>query len=518
LIVIAISGGGIRAAVWAFHVLSRLELEFARNKLDFPSNVRLITGASGGMLGGSYYVVTLPPPEKRPPQQPELLAQREQALTGQQRRLESSDFLTLLSQGLVFNDIPGWLSPWPARRDRGLALEDAWNYYLKQDPNAPPSSGKGALSVTFDELREDERKGLRPSLVFTPMLIEDGRRLIISNLDLRWTISNDGFAIPYQTPPGEETSANPGGPRVQQYGVNHSIEALELFRLFPKARGKMTVATATRMNASFPYFSPAISLPTIPRRRVVDAGYYDNYGVSLTAAWLLDEDNLEWIQKHSGRRILFIQIRDGVTEQKRQLREPEVDGSDAVSRGLEELTSPLEGLYNARVSSCSFRNDGQLKLLAQVEQLREAKSRLEEDSRRAQDDLQKAQRDIEHGIQSIRDAEENLAQAKANLANVQANLKRMQQNLTTARASLETTHSANPQTTLSQKGLSYTQVPFMVANFECEANASLSWYLSRREQDDIDNAAKKIDEKIDRIIIWWTRGGRLEDRVTPVGK
>ena len=47
------------------------------------------------------------------------------------------------------------------------------------------------------------------------------------------------------------------------------------------------------MNASFPYISPAVSLPVDPPRRVVDAGYYDNYGVNLAAAWAYM--NREWI-------------------------------------------------------------------------------------------------------------------------------------------------------------------------------------------------------------------------------
>ena len=116
---IAISGGGIRAAVWAFHVLKRLELEFAlKEKIDFPAHVRIITGASGGMLGASYYVTTLPPPDQRWPNQMEWINQREQALGKLQHRLESSDYLTPLVRQLVFNDIPGWLSPWPARLDR----------------------------------------------------------------------------------------------------------------------------------------------------------------------------------------------------------------------------------------------------------------------------------------------------------------------------------------------------------------------------------------------------------------
>src|SRR5207248_10410694 len=67
LIVVTVSGGGIRAAVWTFVVLTELELAFADKGFDFPAHVRLITGASGGMVGAGYYVATLPPPGDRPP-------------------------------------------------------------------------------------------------------------------------------------------------------------------------------------------------------------------------------------------------------------------------------------------------------------------------------------------------------------------------------------------------------------------------------------------------------------------
>src|SRR5439155_25446313 len=40
-------------------------------------------------------------------------------------------------------------------------------------------------------------------------------------------------------------------------------------------------------------------------------------------------------------------------------------GSGGLGISLEEFTSPLEGLYNSRDGSSSFRNDGQLGLLTQ---------------------------------------------------------------------------------------------------------------------------------------------------------
>ena len=53
------------------------------------------------------------------------------------------------------------------------------------------------------------------------MMVEDGRRLLISNLDLRDVVSNDGNLL---GPP----------PQVDEAFSNYSHEALELFRLFPE--------------------------------------------------------------------------------------------------------------------------------------------------------------------------------------------------------------------------------------------------------------------------------------------
>jgi hypothetical protein len=365
LVVLAVSGGGIRAAYWTFAVLKELEVAFARQGIDFPVRVRLICGASGGMLGAAYYVSTLPHPNKRPPgavpaEKPDELkaavAAREQELD-KQLALLKKDFLTPLTKRMVISDVPSWLSVWPLRRDRGQALEDAWLKHLS-DPHAKDTP----LGRSFQQLRDSERDGWRPSLVFTPMTIEDSRRLVISNLDLRYAISNDGAVLTSQ-------------PSFQG-AENHSVDAVQFFRLFPDVRAKFRLSTAVRMSASFPFFSPAVSLPTVPRRRVVDAGYYDNYGVGLAASWLFSRDTEPFVKNFD--RVLIIQIRDGVTEAARQLRTAEPDGSTYFSRSLEEGTSPPEGLYNATFGSSSFRNDGLLELYGRFRNLQARQSRLEQ--------------------------------------------------------------------------------------------------------------------------------------------
>ena len=263
MVVVVASGGGIRSAAWTFLVLAELEARFAEEGIAFPYHVRLITGASGGMFGSACYVRSL-----RPPGEMTWGDDRRAEMVGPGGRLDklTQDWLTPIVERMATNDLPGWFSPFPSPTDRGAALEQAWSKCLD-----------GELDMTFEQIGERERAGWCPSLVFSPMMIEDGRRLLISNLDLRYPASNDGHRLGYdQDRPDALADLN----------RNYSHEALELFRLFPQSRGRFALSTAVRMSASFPYFSPAVPLPTKPRRRVVDAGYFDNYGVSLAAAFL----------------------------------------------------------------------------------------------------------------------------------------------------------------------------------------------------------------------------------------
>ncbi len=110
------------------------------------------------------------------------------------------------------------------------------------------------LNLSFAALAEGERAGWRPSLLLTPTLVETGQQLAITNMNL---LRLDA----------------------RYYG-----ELEEFFALFGGWHESFRLATAVRMNASFPYVSPAVSLPGEPARRVVDAGYFDNYGVYIATA------------------------------------------------------------------------------------------------------------------------------------------------------------------------------------------------------------------------------------------
>ena len=75
--------------------------------------------------------------------------------------------------------------------------------------------------------------------------------------------------------------------------------------------------------------------------------YFDNYGVSLAASVLFSKKNTDWI-KENVSKVVLVQIRDGQSDDERQLRvipdAKRAKGVGSLVALLEEITSPLEGL------------------------------------------------------------------------------------------------------------------------------------------------------------------------------
>jgi hypothetical protein len=207
--------------------------------------------------------------------------------------------------------------------DRGRVLEDQWS----------------TLRATFSDIAEAERVGRAPSIIFSPMLVESGAPAFLTNLNLR-----------------EMRERSLGFDEAPQLDLDK--ESVELFNAFPYAANAMTLATAVRLNATFPYVSPAVSLPTIPRRRVVDAGYYDNYGVDLATAFLLTPSVKEWIQTNCSG-VAVLEVRAFPSDRPDQKQTP-------FARAFQWATSPLEGVFKARSSSQMFRNNQQLRLVSSI--------------------------------------------------------------------------------------------------------------------------------------------------------
>ncbi len=348
LVILCVSGGAIRSAYWSATVLTRLEKSPAADRDDpgidgFHDHVRLITGASGGMVGMAYYEAAL-------------LARAQAATPGAPFWFDL-DGIRLKS----LNGVAGFIAlqaPWrmllprlpeAAAYDRGLVLEDDWSALRK---------------IKFADLRELERGGRIPSMIFSPMIVDDGRRLLISNLDLNSHMRADRphekgedarqdrvlreWSIP--TSRQDDLDNDNDGYSRNQF----SISALELFKMVPDSK-RLSLATAARMSATFPFVSPAVNLPTDPPLRVVDAGYYDNYGVHLANAWILQ--NRDWLLENTSG-ILVVQTRDSVSKRERLGVPSESAGFlDRVFRGTRLLSSVGEAVMHARSSTNAFRND-----------------------------------------------------------------------------------------------------------------------------------------------------------------
>jgi hypothetical protein len=331
LILVATTGGAYRAAFWTTLVLDELGRYLGS---DFHRHVRLITGASGGMVGAAYYVSafqTCGPPAD--------------GVTGLIREETGLDSLTPVARRLVLRDLPmGFFWPFDQNHDRGIELEREWH----------------TLARTYSDLSQGALEGWRPSLIVSPVVVESGRRLLISNLDLSVLAETRrlrALSLEGQTALGADTARL------------YSRSAVEFFRIFPKARSTFSLQTSVRMSATFPLASPAVSLPTDPPQRVVDAGYYDNYGVELATSWVYEHQ--DWIRKNTSG-VALIQIRAHPSENDIQAyfglagstaRRLEKKFLGRLAASFQGVTSPLSGGLNAREASMRFRNANQVRLL-----------------------------------------------------------------------------------------------------------------------------------------------------------
>lgn len=213
--------------------------------------------------------------------------------------------------------LPG--APQIPDKDRGRSLQEQFGNLGSSTTDATP---------TFQDYYEDEENGVRPSMIYSPVMVESGAPLLISNLDLR-------------------------GARGEASDENE--EAIEFFDLFPHSRKSFTLASAARMSATFPYVSPAVSLPTIPRRRIVDAGYYDGYGLNLLASFLLDTAVRDWIRENTSG-VAVLELWDGP-------RQPSMQVKHWFKRVFQFITTPIEGFLPpdqppwcfATISLCDWR-------------------------------------------------------------------------------------------------------------------------------------------------------------------
>src|SRR5690606_35641778 len=125
-------------------------------------DIRLITGASGGMVAGAYFVAMAAEgrlEEGITNRISQDTWDRMNAPDGDDRRHPiARDSLSPVVHRLVTRDLGHLIAPWRPRNDRGRVLDRQW----------------GTLARSFAAIRGAEAQGLAPSIILSPMLVETG--------------------------------------------------------------------------------------------------------------------------------------------------------------------------------------------------------------------------------------------------------------------------------------------------------------------------------------------------------
>lgn len=269
LVFINTSGGGLRSALWTFYTLQYAD-SLVNGKL--LSQTQLITGSSGGMVGAAYL--------------------RELYLRKQDGKIPSyydPQYLTNISKDLL-NPIAfkiatsEWFFPMQHftmdgntfPKDRGYAFE----YGLEENIG-------NVLNKRLSDYQYPEENSKIPMMIFSPSIINDGRKLLISSQGISYLTQNV---------------------RTTNIRYKKLYDNVEYSRLFQKqGASKTKFTTVLRMSATFPYISPSMALPSEPIIEVIDAGYRDNYGLETTLIFI--EAFNDWIATYTSG-IVIIQIRD----------------------------------------------------------------------------------------------------------------------------------------------------------------------------------------------------------------
>jgi predicted patatin/cPLA2 family phospholipase len=268
LIIINTSGGGSRSALWTVSVLQELQ---KASEGDVMNHTQLITGASGGMLGAAYF---------RELALRERLGKLTSSTDQKYREKISKDMLNKLAFMASTHDIfiryqKVKVNGQSYTMDRGYAFESQLH-----------KNTDGALKHNLGYYTQYEKKGTIPTMIFTPTIINDGRRLFISSQPTNFITS------------GANATAE----------LSNSCENIDIQSLLNNQNvNNLQFSTVLRASATFPFVMPMITLPTTPEIQLMDAGIRDNYGGKTMIQFL---DVLEgWIAENTSG-VIVLQIRD----------------------------------------------------------------------------------------------------------------------------------------------------------------------------------------------------------------
>jgi len=268
IVFINTSGGGQRSTLWTFNVMNSLDSVCDFNIMKYT---HLITGASGGMLGAEYYRQLY-------------RSNLENCFTSNYSNYYNKlgkDILNPIMFTHVVNDLFYPFKKYKYNgmkyiKDRGTVLENQIN-----------KNTDSVMEISLKELAIPELESEIPMMIFSPTIINDGRKLLISPIPISYLTYNKSVEDKYR--------------EITEY------DAVEFSRLFEKQGAEnLRLLSALRVSASFPFISPMVQLPSNPRVSLIDAGVRDNLGFELTLRFM--NRYSEWISNNTSGAII-IQIK-----------------------------------------------------------------------------------------------------------------------------------------------------------------------------------------------------------------
>lgn len=266
MVMVCTSGGGSRSTMWTMLILQKANRELG-NK--FITNTRLMTGASGGMIGAAFY--------------------RELFLRMQSGKINdannpkfcdqiANDMLNSLAFTASTNDIFIRYQQYHVGEqsytiDRGYAFEKQLNRNTGDMMNH---------KLTY--YKQYEENGIIPKMIFSPTIINDGRRLFISPT-----------STSFLTHQFEENEIK-------------AVENIDFHDLLSRQNtNDIKFTSVLRASATFPFVMPMMTIPTKPEIQLMDAGIRDNYG--LKTALLYITTMKKWIEENTSG-VILVEIRD----------------------------------------------------------------------------------------------------------------------------------------------------------------------------------------------------------------
>jgi hypothetical protein len=307
-VLLNVSGGGTRSAVWSVACLQQLEKELGGQLLE---QTVLITGASGGMIGAAYYRDLL------------LRARQRNAPPEELYKREAIDKIAQdLLNPVVFNFTSNLLLPFQQFYEGGFRYNKDRGYIFE---NQLIENTGAFINMRLKDYSLAEKEALIPMQIFTPTIAQDGRKLVIASQP-----------VSYLCRPAE---FNPF--------YSNTIAAVEYRRLFQELNGdNLKITSALRMNATFPLVLPFVELPTEPKIEALDAGVNDNFGVHTAVKFL--EVFEKWARQHT-RGTLIIQIRDSPREKSIPATAPQTL--------LDKILNIFGGAYHSFAANKDLIND-----------------------------------------------------------------------------------------------------------------------------------------------------------------